>query len=46
MERLTGLDFLTALSDGVEEEIERQRVSDLWPSEEGGFVRECGGRGE
>lgn len=44
VERLTGLDFLTALPDGEEEEVEGRRATELWPVEEKDFVRECGGR--
>ena len=43
IEEMTGIDFLTSLSETVETSIEANRSSELWPVTEGDFIRACQG---
>jgi endonuclease G, mitochondrial len=41
IEKLTGLDFLTALPDDVEREVESRKFSGLWPVDRGDYILAC-----
>jgi endonuclease G len=41
IENATGVDFLTALPDDVEGQVEAARATSLWPVSDGDFLKEC-----
>lgn len=41
IERLTGLDFLTALPDDIEHEVESKKAIGLWPVDREDYIPAC-----